>query len=309
MGENSFEQQSYRNHELDYQEYANSDGGQKHVIKELFDVGTLYAWRHDRMRATISPLLKNYPGSQWVTVGDGIGSDAHFLQKAGANAVATDIADTVLKKAHEAGFIKDFRKENAEALSFRDSQFDFVLCKEAYHHFPRPMVALYEMIRVSRNGVVLIEPDDKAVVDGFRALSLLQLPINLLLNFFKRKPASRFRYYFDNYEDVGNYAYSISEREMEKVALGLNLEMIAFKGINDYYITSDEGAIKDGNAGKLKKIKARIRNNDILCALGLIHYKILVAILFKIKPSDEGVRDLRDNGFKVMLLSRNPFIQ
>ena len=37
------------------------------------------------------------------------------------------------------------------------------------------------------------------------------------------------------YEEVGNFGYAISEREMEKVALGLGLPAVAFKGLNDRY--------------------------------------------------------------------------
>jgi SAM-dependent methyltransferase len=59
---------------------------------------------------------------------------------------------------------KNFQKENAEQLSFEDESFDFVLCKEAYHHFPRPMIALYEMIRRRCRLIVL---SDAAADAGF----------------------------------------------------------------------------------------------------------------------------------------------
>lgn len=303
MPENNFAQQSYRQHETHYQQGV-SAAEQAASLQSAFQTGTVSAWRHDRLRATILPLLKQYPQSSWLTVGDGrYGCDAHFLEKAGVKALASDISDVLLKEAAAAGYIRDFRRENAEALSFADDQFDFVLCKESYHHFPRPMVALYEMIRVARRGVVLIEPDDMAVMDGFRFSSFLRLPVNVLLNFLKRKPGSLFRYYFDNYETDGggNYAYAISEREMEKVALGLNFEMVAFKGINDHHVSQglDEADV-------FRKVKARIQRDDILCRLGVKHYKCLVAILLKVKPSDECQGDLRRDGFNVILLPRNP---
>lgn len=40
----------------------------------------------------------------------------------------------------------------------QDDAFDYVLCKDSYHHMPRPMIALYQMLRVARRAVVLIEP-------------------------------------------------------------------------------------------------------------------------------------------------------
>ena len=66
---------------------------------------------------------------------------------------ATDIAEVLLKEAKEEGYIKAYSKENAESLSFADNEFDFVFCKESYHHFPRPMIALYEILRVVKRGL------------------------------------------------------------------------------------------------------------------------------------------------------------
>ena len=63
--------------------------------------------------------------------------------------------------------IKNYKIENAENLSFEDKTIDFILCKESYHHFPRPMVALYEMLRVARNGVLLIEPNDAYIINKY----------------------------------------------------------------------------------------------------------------------------------------------
>lgn len=57
------------------------------------------------------------------------------------------------------------RVENAEKLSSPNETLDFVLCKESYHHFTRPMLALYEMLRVATKAVVLIEPNESPCVD------------------------------------------------------------------------------------------------------------------------------------------------
>lgn len=55
----------------------------------------------------------------------------------------------------------NYSVENAESLSFRDNEFEVAFCKEAYHHFPRPFLALYEMLRVASKAVVLAEPNDQ----------------------------------------------------------------------------------------------------------------------------------------------------
>lgn len=115
-------------------------------------------WRHERMYNTLLPVCQSYPGTHWLTIGDGrYGTDAHYLMKQGLSVLASDINVSSLHEAKKNGFINDYSLENAENLSFNDNHFDFVLCKESYHHFPRPMVALYEMIRVSKKGVILIE--------------------------------------------------------------------------------------------------------------------------------------------------------
>ena len=47
---------------------------------------------------------------------------------------------------------------NAECLPYPTASFDVVLCKEALHHLARPVLGLYEMLRVARRGVVFVEP-------------------------------------------------------------------------------------------------------------------------------------------------------
>ena len=113
-----------------------------------------------------------------MTVGDGrFGKDAHVVQSKdpSARVHATDISDMLLREAAATGYIKSFSRENAESLSFGDGEFDFVLCKESYHHFPRPMIALYEMIRVAGTGVILMEPTDPYVTTGTKDLVFMAL--------------------------------------------------------------------------------------------------------------------------------------
>ena len=101
--------------------------------------GSIDAWRHQRMHDTVLPLLEANPNAKWLTVGDGsYGSDAHYLQGHGADATASSISDATLRGAHERGYIATYRIENAEALALEDDSFEFVFCKESYHHFPRP---------------------------------------------------------------------------------------------------------------------------------------------------------------------------
>src|SRR5690606_3411078 len=103
---------------------------------------TVNAWRLERMYSCAIPLLEAYPDASWLTVGDGrYGLDAMYLRSRGAKALATDISGILLEEAKAQGLIDDYRVENAEHLSFASESFDFVFCKESYHHFPRPMCA------------------------------------------------------------------------------------------------------------------------------------------------------------------------
>jgi ubiquinone/menaquinone biosynthesis C-methylase UbiE len=263
---------------------------------------TVDAWRHRRMYATIDPLLDEFPDARWLTLGDGrYATDARYLRSRQAQVVASDINDALLQEAFQQGLIDAYRKENAEALSFADDSFDLVLCKESYHHFPRPMKALYEMLRVARRGVLLIEPLDRCALPS----GILKFA-NDLKSFAKGlvgKSTSR-----DEYEPVGNYVYSISEREIEKVALGLNLPAVAFRGLNDCYCAGVEHERAADTSKLFRKVRRKIRLLDFCSRIGLYSSPLLVALILKedVRPS---LRNrLLGAGFQVSDLSRNPYV-
>jgi SAM-dependent methyltransferase len=59
---------------------------------------------------------------------------------------------------------------NGEALPYPSQSFDLVLSKEVLHHFARPVLGLYEMLRVCRHRAVLIEPWDCGLLRFFDRL-------------------------------------------------------------------------------------------------------------------------------------------
>jgi hypothetical protein len=70
------------------------------------------------------------PQARWLTVGDGrYGNDAKYISNKGGHALASDISDCLLKEAKDIGYIAEYKKENAEALSFQDAEFDYVLAE------------------------------------------------------------------------------------------------------------------------------------------------------------------------------------
>lgn len=261
-------------------------------------------WRHYRMRAPLKAIISADPEASWLTVGDGLyGGEAHFLISAGAKHVhCSDISDALLKIGHEHGAISSFSAENAENISFADNSFDYVYCKEAFHHFPRPFIALYEMFRVARKGVILTEPRDTTIDTA---------PIQELRNVLKalvgRKPSKK-----HGFESVGNYAYALSEREVEKFLLGMHYTHAAFIGCNDLYesgignIHMQSEAV--GDKKKIARAKQAIKYKDLICRIGVRRSTILTAAMFKSEPAQRTKNSLTDAGWTVKDLPKNPYL-
>jgi SAM-dependent methyltransferase len=253
----TFANSSYSRHEAQLR-----DEGSNFDVSAFDNDGTTADnWRHLRMYEAVNAFL-HHPDWTWLTVGDGTGGlDSIRIRRMGIRrAVPSDISPYLLELSRSKGHIDEFHIENAEQLSFEDGSFDVVFCKEAYHHFPRPAIALYEMLRVSRKAVILIEPRDylidrpKQRSIGPRGwlreclrwlcgrLGIDSGPIPVSQRYLLGDPP--------HYETSGNYMYTISSREMEKIALGLDLPAMAVKGLNDCYIpeagsepATDESAI------------------------------------------------------------------
>ena len=162
----------YDKQELEWSECI-TDKNKKKYSQNWLRKDSLDYWRHQRMLKPIKAFIQR--GDSWLTIGDGrYGTEANFLLSYGVNALATDLSDTLLKVGNKIGFIKDFKKENAESLSFKDNEFDYVLIKEAFHHFPRPWIALYESFRVAKKGVILIEPNDQLSINVGKRIKIIK---------------------------------------------------------------------------------------------------------------------------------------
>ena len=301
MTDEEFESKSYDSHKTQFDQFAPAGSREEHANAWL-KMDSVDAWRHKRIYECLDPLLVSDSPQSWLTVGDGrYGLDAQYLARKGEQVMATDISNTLLEVAAEQGLINSYRAENAEALSFHNQQFDYVLCKDAYHHFPRPMKALYETLRVASRSVVLIEPSDHEVHGRF--LDFLQRQVSKL----RCKLAGR-NYDNGKYETSGNYVYRASKYELKKVALGLNYPAVAFKGINDYYHPDMLGEATSDNGPYLKRAKAVIGLLDLLSKLRLRDYRLVVTVLIKHENCEEEIRRLKQAKFKVISLSRNPYL-
>lgn len=302
MGINKeFDKLSYERHDKHLYIYAHN-GEEEKLAKTWLNEHTVDSWCHERVYSLLDPLIEVFPEAKWLTVGDGrYGSDAHYIKNKGAMVLATDISEALLREGKEIGYIEDYRKENAESLSFPDRVFDFVFCKEAYHHFPRPMIALYEMLRVAKKGIVLIEPNDNYGVSSF--IKVLYRNFKDLIKVILGRKVNK-----HNFEGLGNYCYTINKREIEKVALGMNFKVVAFKGINVYYLKGGEYEKATNDSKLLKKVKRRIANLDLLTRLGCQEHSMLAAVIFKENISLEINKALITGGYEVIVLPCNPYV-
>ncbi|CAN5402161.1 hypothetical protein BH11BAC1_BH11BAC1_17010 [soil metagenome] len=277
------------------------------IQKTWLETDTVDYWRHYRMIVPVKPLLEQSKNSRWLTIGDGrYGLDSIRLKmmQPGIEILPTDLSTPLLSKAKEMNIISDFRQENAESLSFPDETFNFTFCKESYHHFPRPYIALYEMLRVSKDGVILVEPNerrDKMVPE--RIWNGIKQPTKKIVH----KPILHHDTW--NFEESGNNIYMVSQSEIVKVGLGLQLPVVAFNYYNDYYEKGLEFEKAVPGNKIFEKVKRNIAADDFLSRLGLQTYKGITAILFKKSPDPELRIKLQESGFILINLPENSYLK
>lgn len=298
----NFVKTSYKSHATHYNSRIENGELGPHA-KSWLRRDTVDSWRHARMRDFTKIFVQCSPHAKWLTVGDGrLGLDAAYLKDLGADALATDLSDDLLKIGKKIGLIDHYSIENTEFLTFADNSFDYTLCKESYHHFPRPFLALSEMLRVTRRAVLMVEPQDPAV-----GLTILQQAFLSFESLVKRTLGKTVEKH--QFEDSGNYVYTISKREIEKAALGVGLRHVAFRDRNDFYCVGVEHAQAVPANRLYKKVKRRIFLADMLTKLGLKPGFLLEAIVFKEAPSAQLRGQLALEGFDVRELPENPYLK
>lgn len=273
------------------------------VYKNWFENPTTDLWRHKRMLSVTNPFLKVHKQAKWLTLGDGrFGTSAIYINKHGSTALATDIDTTLLEMAAQNNMLKDYAFANAEKLPFEDNQFDYSYCKQAYHHFPRPILAVYEMIRVSKQAIIYTEPHD------FSPPPIVRGIIQKIKHGLKKLTGAEILHHdTGNFEPIGNYVYTISVREFEKIAQGLSLPCIAFKLFHDAYIPGVETETHSETATLFKKIKSEIRINKFKTLLGINNPNNIQMIVFKKSPEDSILKELKQDGFTIIMFPKNPY--
>ena len=101
-------------------------------------------------------------------------------------------------------------KQNAEALTFEDNKFDYVIEHEGLHHCFSPHKALLEMYRVSKKGVLCFESSDNFLMKfciKFKMAFKYELNAVIGNNFLYGGVANT---------EIPNYVYRWTENEIKK---------------------------------------------------------------------------------------------
>jgi len=257
------------------------------------------AWRHNRMYEHIGPLLTSDPGASWLTIGDN-GADANYIRaRSSGRVVASSISRAPLEAAASKGFLEnvEIRELNAEKIDCEANSFDYVFCKEAYHHFARPPLGLYEFCRVARKAVILCEPSD---LSPPKLLDAIRGGVKFVLRGERTNMV--------DFEPAGNFIFRLSVPEIKKVATAIGLSRVYWRFFNDFYIrTLAEQPRLNFYSGAL--LRVGIAMQDIACYLRLMNWgKCTVVIWLR------GTEKLIDHrlvraGFRRFEVPHNPYVQ
>jgi 2-polyprenyl-3-methyl-5-hydroxy-6-metoxy-1,4-benzoquinol methylase len=259
--------------------------------------GTVGAWRMERMLDCVDVFAQE--NGTWLTIGDAYGHDAQILESKGVkNVHASNLDIQNLAEGARRGLVKEYSQINAEKIEFDENSFDYVLCKEALHHMPRPYAAIYEMMRVARVATILIEPSDP-LIDYFkpegalveRRIESKEQAVYVEKKVVYAKNAGQNRdditeVFVDWYEDGAfNYVYTLSRREMSKLCFGMGLPAHALKSYNDIYVAEINDLSIESSSDGFQRLKSQLEVQDWLCKISGMPPNYITAILFKQSPS------------------------
>jgi ubiquinone/menaquinone biosynthesis C-methylase UbiE len=239
------EVQQREHHHKEYRKYL--DGGLE-KYDGFINPQSFWHWEHVYCLQHIQEFFQKIPKSRFLTVGDGYcGREGAFIHQFGHFVHASDWEPCLLQIGKEKGLIDEYSEQNITDLKFPDESFDFVFTKESLHHLSMPYQGLYEMFRVSKRGVILIEPNGD----------------------------NETRYKFPGFESVGNFMHSFSSHELIKagIAYGFKYFMATYSIVFYTYHNLD-----NINNGRIEEEKQRLIQYDK--SFVDISHKPLVIVFF-----------------------------
>jgi len=131
----------------------------------------------------------------------GWGLDLYYLEKIYSFSQVF-ISDIELERVARTISVFDYAKgvvSDNHKLSFKDNSIDYVFVSTSLHHLEEPLRGLYELLRVARCGLIVIEPNDTWLTRLFEKLGWAR-----------------------EYEIVhGNYVYRFDKRDVAKISKAL----------------------------------------------------------------------------------------
>jgi SAM-dependent methyltransferase len=193
-------QADYYDHNVEDPEFEiNRPHGESRIYRYLMDF---------KFARVVQLLGRSLQGSSVLVICCGSGMDAEYVARVGASVVAMDISSGCLGRARvravRYGVTYALVRGDAENLPFRDGSFDYAFVHDGLHHLTRPELAIAEMARVARRGIMITEPADANVT-------------KLLIRSRLMKP----------YEAAGNYVLRFHSQRLELLCRSLGLDRIA----------------------------------------------------------------------------------
>lgn len=250
----------------------------------------------------LRPLLANVPQRRILTLGDGKGGkEARFCKELGHYAVATDLCTDVLAEAHARGLIDEYAAANVEALPFDDESFDYVVVKETLHHVQRPYLAVYEMLRVAREGIIIIEPHHSESVG---LATFLKRTVRRL--FARNAAGESVNWPRTGFEESGNYLFRFQPFKLAQCMIAMGYTSLAYTYAHAAFemgCAALRGAALESYIAKKRRQQAwrdRLRGKESRA--------LLVFAAFK-QGLDAGVKSrLVEAGFQIPKIRANPYL-
>lgn len=121
-------------------------------------------------------LLGNLRGKKIINVCCGGGADAEYFHNLGAEIIGVDISPNYLEcasvRARKFDLNFNLVVGDAENLPFKSNYFDYGIIHCGLHHLPNPYTGIKELMRVSKNGIAIIESFNSIFTKLFIKLGL-----------------------------------------------------------------------------------------------------------------------------------------
>ena len=194
------DQAEYYDHKVSDTEFEiNRPHGESRLYRHLMDF---------KFSQVVKHLSGSLRGASVLDICCGSGMDAEYLVRAGAKVVSLDISEGCLSRARiradRFAVAYDLVRGDAEHLPFADGAFDYGFVHDGLHHLPDPELAIAELARIARRGIMITEPADAAITHFLIRIGVMQ-----------------------PYEEAGNFVLRFSADRLASICRNLGFDRVA----------------------------------------------------------------------------------